>query len=273
MYLGIDIGGTKTLVASLSNDGVIQEKVRFATPQDYSVFLVLLEKYVDDLTINDLIACGVAVPGKLDRAHGIGLAMGNLPWKDVPIAEDVKHIVECPTVVENDANLAGLSEAMLLKDRYNRVLYVTISTGIGTGVIVNQEIAPGFIDSEGGQVMVESAGRLLPWEKLISGQAIVKRFGKRAQDITDRETWSIIAHDIGLGLIDLIAMMQPQIIVLGGGVDTYFDRFSGFLAKDLKRYETPIVAIPPIIAAARPDDAVVYGCYDLAKMRYGKIYS
>ena len=69
--------------------------------------------------------------------------MGNLPWQDVPIAKDVESIIHCPTMIENDAKLAGLSEAMLVKD-YRRVLYVTIGTGIGTAIIIDQMIHPDF---------------------------------------------------------------------------------------------------------------------------------
>lgn len=272
MYLAVDIGGTKTLVASLTNEGVIQERIRFLTPKDYADFIHLLEETVAKLTTNDFIGCCIAVPGKVDREHGIGIAMGNLPWKNVHIVSDAGKFISCPIVVENDANLAGLSESMLVKDRYNRVLYVTISTGIGTGIIIDHVIAPDFADSEGGQVMVEHAGKLETWENLISGRAIVKRFGKRAQDITDDKTWRHISHDIALGLIDLVTVIQPQIIVLGGGVNTYFDRFSNFLIAALKRYETPLVVIPPIVAAKRPEDAVLYGCYDLAKARHGKAH-
>lgn len=270
MYLGIDIGGTKTLLACLDNDGVIRESLKFPTPKAYPEFVTELASNVAKLSTNEFTACGVGVPGKIDREDGIGLAMGNLPWKNVPVADDVKRIIHCPVVVENDAKLAGLSEAMLLKDKYDRVVYVTISTGIGVGVVVDQEIEPTLMDAEPGKMPLEHNGKMVAWEDFASGRAIVERYGKQAKDITDQTTWRHIAHDIAIGLIDVIAVVQPQIVVLGGGVSSHFDRFDAFLKEELHRYEMPLIPIPPIQPAARPEQAVVYGCYDLAKKLYGK---
>ena len=270
MYLAIDIGGTKTLVATLNDDGVIIERVRFETPKKYKDFVSELASTVAKISTNNFVACGVGVPGRLDRQRKTCIAMGNLPWKNVPIHDDVARIVPCPVIIENDAKLAGLSESMLLKGKYGRVLFVTISTGIGIGLIVNQTIDPGLADSEGGQVLVEHGGKMEYWEEVASGEAIVRRYGKRAHDITDKATWKRIAHDIGLGLSDLISVIQPEVIVIGGSVGCYFDRFKEPLLEMLHRYELPITKVPPIIGAARPDDAVLYGCYDLAKSTYGR---
>jgi predicted NBD/HSP70 family sugar kinase len=272
MYLGIDIGGTKTLVASLTNEGVIQEAIKFPTPQSYPVFLQELAKTVADLSSKDFLGVGVAVPGKLDREKGIGIVFGNLPWKDVPIQHDIKRIIKRPVLIENDANLAGLSEAMLLK-QYSCVLYVTVSTGIGTGIITNQQINPEFADSEGGHILLEYKGRLQMWEHFASGQAIVKHFGKRASDITDQKTWKVIAHNIAIGLYDLIAFIQPDAVVLGGGVMEHLDKFDDLLKKELQHFATPLTPIPPIYRAQRPNEAVVYGCYDLVKQTHGSIHT
>ena len=273
MYLAIDIGGTKTLIACLNNDGVISERVRFETPKDYDKFVAALADNVAKISTDNLLACCVAVPGKLNREKGIGIAMGNLPWANVPIRADVKKLVHCPVIIENDANLAGLSESMLIKHKYDRVLYITVSTGIGTGIIIDHAIDPAFADSEGGQMMLEHNDRLQCWEDFASGSAIVRRYGKKARDITDEATWKHISRDLAVGLIDLIAVVQPQVLVIGGSVGHYLERFKKPLTIDLKRYETPLVPVPPIIEAKRPDDAVLYGCYDLAKSVYGKAHS
>jgi predicted NBD/HSP70 family sugar kinase len=117
--------------------------------------------------------------------------------------------------------------------------------------------------------MLEHQGVVRSWESFASGQAIVKRFGKRADEITDQKTWKIITHDIALGLYDLIAFIQPDVVVLGGGVLTNFDKFDDLLQKELQAYQTPLTPIPPIRKAQRPEEAVVYGCYELAKSLYG----
>lgn len=269
MYLGIDIGGTKTLLASLDKNGVILEQLKFPTPNDYGEFIRQLTIKVEKLTTKTFVSCGVGVPGRLDRRQGVGIAMGNLPWKHVTIKTDIEAIVHCPVVVENDAKLAGLSEAMLLKDRYSHVAYITISTGIGLGIVNNQTIDPSFLDSEAGMMPLEHHGKMVPWESFASGKAIVQTYGKRARDITDETTWRQITYNIAVGLINIIAILQPEVIVLGGSVANCFDRFYDLLNKQLRQYETPLVPIPPIIHAARPEQAVIYGCYDLAKSLHG----
>jgi glucokinase len=98
----------------------------------------------------------------------------------------------------------------------------------------------------------------------------VRFSGKKAKDLTDKAPWKRIAHDIGLGLSDLVSVIQPEVIVIGGSVGSYFDRYKQPLMETLHRYELPITKVPPVIGATRPDDAVLYGCYDLAKSVYGK---
>lgn len=269
MYLGIDIGGTKTLVACVNNKGIIVDRIKFPTPKIYTVFLKELATTVANLSTKTFVATGVAIPGRVDREHGVGVAFGNLPWLGVPIQKDIQKIVQSPTFIENDANLAGLSEAMLLK-QHACVLYVTISTGIGTGVITNQKIDPEFADSEGGQILLERRGKLQTWEDFAAGSAIVRRFGKLASEINDKKTWNIISQDIAIGLYDLTVFIQPDAIVLGGGVLAHFDKFDDLLIAQLKRLSTPLTPIPPIYRARRPDEAVIFGCYDFAKSEYGK---
>lgn len=197
------------------------------------------------------------------------MAFGNLPWRDVPIQRDIKRIVQAPTFIENDANLAGLSESMLLR-QHKCILYVTISTGIGTGVITNQEIDPEFADSEGGQILLERYGRLQTWEDFAAGSAIVRRFGKLASEINDKKTWNTISQDIAIGLYDLAVFIQPDAIVLGGGVLAHYDKFDDLLLAQLEQLSTPLTPVPPIYRAQRPDEAVIFGCYDFAKSEYEK---
>lgn len=268
MYLAIDVGGSKTLVAAIDEQGVIKERQKFPTPTDYAAWRDEIADVVANLATKKFIACGIAVPGKVDRTHGLGLDMGNLPWHDVEVRKDIGGLLDCPVVVENDANLAGLSEAMLAK-QYSRVLYVTISTGIGTGIIIDQTIEPGFADSEGGKIKLEHRGEIKEWEDFASGRAIKDKYGKRAHDITDEATWKQIASDIALGLFDLIAVIQPQVVIFGGSIGTYFERYKTPLKQVLDSLATPLVPIPVLKQAERPEDAVVYGCYDLAKNLYG----
>jgi len=271
MYLCIDVGGTKTLVASVDDEGVVQESYKFPTPKDYQAFLTQLTETIDQLEAVDFHAVGIAVPGLVDREHGLGVAFGNLPWKNVPIQADLERITSCPTIVDNDANCAALSEGLLLRKDYNVVLYVTIGTGIGTGLIVDGEIDPSFEDTEGGLMLMEHDDKLVRWQDFASGSAIFRRFNKRASEIDDEKTWKIISRDIARGMIDLIATIQPEVIVIGGGIGTHFKKYEKLLGAELKKYETPLTTTPPIRQAQRPEEAVVYGCYTIAKRKYGYV--
>ncbi|CAN5198271.1 ROK family protein [soil metagenome] len=269
MYLGVDIGGTKTLAAVLDNHGVITQKIKFPTNPDYDVFLTELQEAVDSLGKHDYRAAGFGMPvAEFDRKHGVGIDFGNLPWKAIPAQTDFERIAGCPVALENDAKLAGLSEAMLLKE-YSKVLYITISTGIGTGLTVDQHIDPNVGDAGGATMLLQHHGKLMPWEKFASGHAIVERYGKRAEDIHDEATWAAIVHDWARGFLELIAIMDPDVIVIGGSVGSYFDRYHGLLVAELTKYETPLMKIPPITQAQRPEEAVVYGCYDYAVQKFG----
>jgi predicted NBD/HSP70 family sugar kinase len=266
MYVAVDVGGTKTLVALFTNSGEIRQKVRFETPPKYDEFIDQLKNTINSLDHSDFSAIAIAIPGRIDREKGVGVAFGNLQWKNIPVKKDLQKIFHVPVLVENDANLAGLSEARLVMSDFKKVLYVTISTGIGTGIITNGVIDKEFIDSEGGQMALEHNGKILQWEDFASGKAIYNRFGKQASDIHDDATWKIVTNDIAAGIVNLIAIVQPNLIIIGGGVGSHFDRFDDFLKAKLKKYETPLTPIPPLKRAKRPEEAVLYGCYELTKL-------
>jgi predicted NBD/HSP70 family sugar kinase len=268
MYIGIDIGGTKTLIAALTNEGVIHESLKFPTPEDYDDFLVELRANVAKLTTHDFRAGAVAAPGTIDRKKGVFERGGNLKWRNEPVQHDVERITHCPMLIENDANLAGLSEAMLLKDKHAKVLYLTISTGIGGGFIVDQTIEPNMADTEPGQMMLQRGDKIVKWESFASGKAIYEHYHQKASEIEDPKIWGAIVKDWTVGFIDLIAVTEPDVIVLGGGVGHYLPKYHDLLVAELKKYATPMVPIPPIVKAQRPEEAVVYGCFDLARAAY-----
>ncbi len=271
MYLGIDVGGTKTIIASLTDKGVISESTKFPTPKKYTDFLTQLFAALENFQYKDYKAIGIGAPGRIDRENGILVRCANLPWKNEPIEADLMCRLHTPVVLENDAKLAALSEALLVKDRYSRVLYVTISTGIGAGVAQDGKLDPGYLNIESGQAFYEHRGRMKRWEEFASGKAIVTQFGKRASEINDQRTWQTIVRYWTPGLTSLIANVQPDVMVIGGSVGAHFDKYKDLLRNSLKKYETPLTPTPKIIGAQRPEEAVVYGCYDLAKERYGNI--
>lgn len=267
MYAGIDVGGTKTLVAVFNGQGKLLESLKFATPSTYPEFTTELAKTVAKLSTKKFTAAATAIPGKVDRRRGVGIAFGNLPWTDIPIEADVEKILNCPSYIENDANLAGLSEALAVKAKYHKVLYITVSTGIGGVLVINGVIDPNTQDAEIGHILLEHRGKLVRWQEFASGKAIVARFGKRASEIEDPAAWYVIARNIAIGLIDLLAVYTPDAVIIGGGVGTHFKKFEDRLLEELKIYENPMVSVPPIMGAANAEEAVIYGCYELIQQR------
>jgi predicted NBD/HSP70 family sugar kinase len=266
MYVGVDIGGTKTLIAVLDEHGVIVEEIKFPTSHDYKIFVKHLQENSAKLSNKEFVAGVAGITGpRTDRERGIGINFSNLPWRNVPILKDTEEILKCPMAIENDAKLAALSEAMLLKDSYKRVLYVTISTGIGFGWVVNGVIDTSIGDGGGRTILLEHEGKMTPWEDFAGGRAIVARYGKRAEEITDEATWKAICRDLAKGFIHLIAVMQPEVVVIGGSVGTYFNRYGKILRAEVEKYDIPLIKLPAFVEAQRPEEAVVYGCYDLAK--------
>src|SRR5581483_5803854 len=97
MYLGVDVGGTKTLVAALDDHGVILKQARVPTPKKYTDFLKEIEKALASFKHQDFKAGGMGVPATaFNRHRGIGIRFGNLPWRDVPLQSDMEKLARCP---------------------------------------------------------------------------------------------------------------------------------------------------------------------------------
>ena len=269
MYLAIDMGGTKTLLAQFDTKGKQLEQYKFKTPETYDTFLTEMKKAVAKLPTHDYRWAVMAVPGKINRRHGVVEAFGNLDWTDVHMQKDLEEIIKTHVSLENDAKLGALSEALQVKDTYKKALYVTISTGIGGGLIINGKIDPKFADIEIGQQLLEHNGQLRDWEDFGSGRAFYDKFGKKVSEVPedDQEAWYWLARNIAIGLLNLAATLTPDVIIIGGGAGAHLAKFKDRLDEQLKIYENPMFKVPPIIGAKRPEEAVIYGCYELAKQR------
>ncbi|HUY85218.1 MAG TPA: ROK family protein [Candidatus Dormibacteraeota bacterium] len=267
MYVGIDIGGTKTLVATLSDEGKIISGRRFPSDHDYLRFLDDLGENLKQLQISGQPRACAGIPGLLDREKGIVRALGNLPWKDKPIRDDISKLLGgAKVLIENDSRLAGLSEARLIMDKYDDILFATISTGIGGAFIQKGRIVRALQDTEMGKMPLEHDGELIHWEEFAGGRSVVKRFNQQAHEINDPASWRVIGENIAYGLGAVCSIIQPEVIILGGSVGAQADKYSGTIMEFLAKHLHPVVRQPQaILPAQRPDEAVIYGCYDLAK--------
>lgn len=265
MNLAIDIGGTKTLLCTFSNQGEIIAEQKIKTPENYQDFIKSIKDIVESFT-TEFEKVIVAAPGKIDRQTGQGIAFGNLNWRNVAIKNDISVVTSTTNViVENDANLAGLGEVAELDWSPHKALYLTVSTGIGSGIITNGKLDPDFLNSEAGTMLFEHQGELKPWEKFASGQAIHKKYGKLASEIDDPIIWKDISFNLALGIHNLIAMLNPEVIIIGGGVGTHFAKYGELLKKNLEQMSTIMIDMPQIVQAKKPELAVILGCIELSK--------
>lgn len=267
MYLGIDVGGTKTLLAAFDADGTLRASHKFATPATYAAFLAQLPQAFTALGVSGFSAAALGFPAPLDRTRGvIHAAGGNLDWAGNPIAHDVAAIVGCDVAIENDANLAGLSEANLLRDTYKTALYITISTGIGGVFVIDGAIDTHTQDAEiGHMIYKQSDGSYKTWEGIASGKTIVERFGQRADEITDPDIWRQATEPIAAGIINVCSVLTPEVVIIGGGAGANLHVFKPYLDEWINTLQRPQVSIPPIVEAQHANEAVIYGCYHLAK--------
>jgi glucokinase len=261
MLVTVDTGGTKTLVTQFEQDGTIGEVVRFPTPQNQEEYVSVLRTFLEtnykDKVVDAVI---VALPGIVK--NGVALWCNNLKWKNFDAYSALNGVLGgVPVLIENDANLAGLAETRILEPIPQSSLYVTISTGIGTGVITNGRIDPGLRYSEGGRMLVEFNGVVREWESFASGKAIHAEYGRYARDITSEQTWEEIADRVSRGFLAIIPMVQPDIVTIGGSIGTYFDRFDAQLQSILREKLPPHIACPIFHRASHPEEAVLYGCY------------
>jgi glucokinase len=261
MLVTVDTGGTKTLIAQFGHDGVLGETIKFPTPKNQDEYVALLretlQKNYGDKTVEAVV---VALPGIIK--NGVALWCNNLKWKNFDALSALTGVLgDAPVLIENDANLAGLAETRALDPIPVSSLYVTVSTGIGTGIITNGHIDPGLRYSEGGRALVEFKGEVREWESFASGRAIVEVYGKFARDITDQETWDQIADRISRGFLAVVPIIQPDVIIIGGSIGTYFERYGSKLEKILNDKLPPHISCPRFLQAQHPEEAVVYGCY------------
>lgn len=232
----LDIGGTK-LAAAAAADGSLGPVVRVPTPDTGPLHALsdLVRDVTDDRRPD---AIGISAPGPFDRQHGALLNPPGMPraWHYLDLTAGLTGAFGCPVVVENDANCAGLAEARLGAGRGARtVVYFTVSTGIGTGVVRDGDIVRTRQDTEGGHQVLWPEWLGGPpchcgghgcLETLASGLAIQRRFGVRPEQLDDAAAWEEIGHWLGLGVVNATALHDPDAIVFGGGVTTSWNRFA-----------------------------------------------
>lgn len=264
--IAIDIGGTKVRIGRIDGYGQISQFFDFPTPASE---VDMLEQTIANIrTLSAPLApyaIGIAAPAHIDRKKGTIGPCTNIPtWKKLPIVSKLKTEFRCPIVLENDATLGGVCEALIGNGKaYRYILYVTISTGIGSSLILDGQPLPGRYNPQGGQmILIDHTKNPLygSFEYLAGGKAIVREYGKIAADIKSKQTWSQITRPLAQGLHNLIVATNPEVVVLGGGVSRHYKRLITPLKKHLSELTySPKFPLPPIIQAHNVETAPLIG--------------
>jgi glucokinase len=231
VYVGLDIGGTKFLAAAANSEGDILRTARADTPVDLAAGLALLEAMVRDVAQGEPIqAIGAAIGGPLDWRSGVVSPLHQPQWRDVPLKAIVEQTWSCPFSVDVDTNVAALGEYYIGRETAGRFLYLTLSTGMGGGLLIDGKVYRGTRGEH-----PEVGHQSIPYrcahpervrcecgvpdclEALVSGNGIRRVYGKAPAQL-DRAEWAEVAYNLGQGLRNLAAIYLPDVIVLGGGV-------------------------------------------------------
>ncbi len=273
MVLGIDLGGTKILTAVIDAHGQVLGRDHSITPAALGPAAVLeaiarsAERAMDQSQrkITQMAAIGIGAPGPSNPQTGIIYTSPNLPgWEQLPIQQVLQERYEQEIFLINDANAAALAEHRFGAGLGTRnMIYLTISTGIGGGLILDGRLYTGAIGTAGelGHMTILADGPLCNcgnmgcWEALASGTALAREARRvvdhgtqtligslvqgDSQKITARtvqdaaEQGDTVALDLvertaqylGIGLANLLNVFNPELIVMGGGLTNLGGRF------------------------------------------------
>lgn len=275
----IDLGGTHVRAALVAEDGTILTRVREATPvgdPEPTMLLRLMEAVAEGA---DPTRATVGVPGVVDYDNEALVAAPNLPksWNPYLSGAWLSQRSGLDVAMANDCDLAAVGEATFGAGRDCRdVVYVTISTGVGAGIVTNHRLMRGrYSGGEVGHSIVDrsragsGSGTV---EEQGSGTAIMaaaKAAGLsatgaelaelvRSGDETARRVWNDGIEAAAFGVVNLCWMVAPQMVVVGGGVGMNSDIVLPIIADRVKGHGPSLESIA-VVAASLADDAALAG--------------
>lgn len=233
MILGaLEAGGTKMVCATGDERGNIFERESFPTraPEE------TMRDLIDYFKGKSIAALGIGSFGPLELdsnnpRFGDITTTPKLEWRDYPLRATFRHALDVPVGISTDVNAAALGEAELGAGKgYGTVVYYTIGTGIGGGVLAEGKLHHGLVHPEMGHILLrphpaDPAPRgFCPYhdgclEGMACGPAIEKRWGMSSRELPDGHVgWIIEAEYLAQMCVSAIVMLSPQKIILGGGV-------------------------------------------------------
>ena len=276
MYLSIDIGGTKTLLAIFASHGHCLKRLKFLTDHDPANSLTSLQQNLQKFIPSQLArrrirAITVAIPGVVTAGpKTYSFQFGNLNWPNIDLAAPIKKLFTCKIFFVNDANLATLYEANRPNCNTGKSIYLTFSTGIGGGIAINGKLATEASNAfEPGHIKYTYKGHSLEWEDIAAASALISAYKvQTVQDITlDNAELDDLVTRLSFGLIDIIKNESPDTIIIGGPICFIYDKFKLPLANRLR---AELQTVPKFKNAHRPTESVIYGAYLYSKQNYRK---
>ena len=301
-YLGIEIGGTKLQIVSGYADGSLLSAKHFAVKKEQGAAGIrsTLEEIIQkEYQGNDIAAAGVGFGGPVNRTTGtIETSFQIEGWSGFALKEWLASVTHLPVFIENDANVAALGEAVHgIGKNYQNVLYITIGSGVGGGLVVNKKIYHGALpgEIEIGHIQMDRNGTTLQdkcsgWavdEKIRAAAnknpgGILAKLAKTQQDAAamvltealnanDADGLRIFEEttdDLAFGLSHAIHLLHPELVVLGGGLSFLGDVLQQSVAKKLPRYLMKAFAPgPPVRLSQLQEKAVPVGALVLCSQQ------
>lgn len=280
MFLALDIGGTKTVVASADEEGRIIERLEFGTPKDLGSGVEMIRSTASGVIGHSRVkAVGVAIGGPLSIRNGTASPLHQPAWSGFPLREVFGGLFKCPVFFDVDTNVAAVGEYYSQGERLNPLLYVTVSTGMGGGLITDGNVFRGC-----GSNHPEIAHQAIPMvrqienvrcacglsdclEGLVSGRAIERVYGKPAASLDARE-WEEVALHLAQGLRNVATIYAPEAIILGGSVALggglgLLEQVQSFLKSNLR-----LVSCPKVTFSSLGKDAPLVGAARIAILGY-----
>ena len=278
--LAIDIGGTKFTVA-LFEDGRITRRESRATDRDGGRDWMLdqIETIWNTWTPHTALhRCGIGFGGPVDfERQQVALSTHAGGWRNFDLPRFAQSLLKVPVVMDNDANAGALGEAIhgAGKDGARPLFYLTLSTGVGGGIVLEGsrvyrgadswagEIGHVTIQPDGPECLCGARGCL---ERLCSGLWLERDFGRPAHQLMrDAEFVHRYVGNLAAGLKTVVMLLNPARIVIGGGIAKAGEALFAPLRAELRRQVTPWSgARLDVVPAALGDDSVLWGALALA---------
>ena len=241
----LDIGGTKCSIASASNLETVFELVTddYKTPDK---ILDQLALYASDLIAKDkaIDRVGISFGGPFDFANQrVKRSVHVSGWEEFDFSDWSMRVLGIPSIADNDANVGALGEFVSRGSKHANFAYVTVSTGIGSGLIINSDIYRGHGELAGelGHIVIDPSGpedelgNHGTLERFCSGYWLRKDYGKSAQELLEKEGFLLeYSSRLAAGLSTLVRLINPEILVLGGGITKAGPRLESALLNNLQ---------------------------------------